>query len=206
MRGAFDGRRDSPRIYRTEETDWGIQYYVEQPSGDYTLSQLGMPNIFHHTAIPILPDIVSYREFLTWWVPIDDESHYQFTLSAVRLPADKVQPYVEQRNAKFARRTFRHEDLCELILAGKLRLQDVDPEQTDIVRLQDDIAQVGQGRIWYAEQERLGRADAGVSMIRKLWARELRALVEGQPLKEWAYDPERLPISRKREMTAAASS
>jgi hypothetical protein len=31
----------------------------------------------------------------------------------------------------------------------------------------------------------LGRSDAGVLMLRQLWERELSALAEGRPLKDW---------------------
>jgi 5,5'-dehydrodivanillate O-demethylase len=43
----------------------------------------------------------------------------------------------------------------------------------------------GQGIIADRTRERLGRSDAVVILFRKLWARELRALAEGHPLKQW---------------------
>jgi hypothetical protein len=66
-----------------------------------------------------------------------------------------------------------------------VRLQDVDTSRVDLIRLQDDLAQVGQGRIVDRGGDRLGRADVGVIAIRKLWARELTALREGRALKTW---------------------
>ena len=33
-------------------------------------------------------------------------------------------------------------------------------------------------------------------MLRKIWARELRALAEKRPLKQWRYDGKALSISR----------
>jgi hypothetical protein len=82
-----------------------------------------------------------------------------------------------------------HQAAAERILAGELRLADVDRAHVDLVRLQDDVAQVGQGRIADRERERLGRADTGVIAIRKLWLRELRALAEGRPLARWTRPP-----------------
>jgi 5,5'-dehydrodivanillate O-demethylase len=54
------------------------------------------------------------------------------------------------------------------------------------------VTQLGQGVIADREQERLGASDAGVILIRNLWKRELRALAEGRPLKEWQHAAEPL--------------
>ena len=57
------------------------------------------------------------------------------------------------------------------------------------MRLQDDIAQIGQGRIADRGVERLGRADVGVIAIRKLWARRARrSLRDGRALTPWRRD------------------
>jgi 5,5'-dehydrodivanillate O-demethylase len=49
----------------------------------------------------------------------------------------------------------------------------------------DDVTQLGQGVIPDREQERLGASDVGVILLRNLWKRDLRALAEGRPLKQW---------------------
>jgi hypothetical protein len=55
-----------------------------------------------------------------------------------------------------------------------------------LVNAQDYVAQVGQGTIMNREEEHLGRSDGGVIVLRKIWERELRALAEGRPLKNWS--------------------
>ena len=55
--------------------------------------------------------------------------------------------------------------------------------------IQDGVAQVGQGKIALRADDHLGRSDAGIILYRKLWQEELRALDEGQPLREF-YRPE----------------
>jgi hypothetical protein len=55
----------------------------------------------------------------------------------------------------------------------------------DLVRLQDDVAQLGQGVVVDRSQEHLGRADVGVTAVRRLWRRELANLASGRPLKAW---------------------
>jgi len=63
------------------------------------------------------------------------------------------------------------------------------------VRLQDDVAQVGQGWIAERSRERLGRSDMGVLFLRRIWLRELRALAEGWPLKRWSRPPGLAPTA-----------
>jgi hypothetical protein len=52
--------------------------------------------------------------------------------------------------------------------------------------IEDYTVQVGQRPISEQRDERLGRQDAGLIMLRKLWRRELQAFAEGRPLADWA--------------------
>src|SRR5207245_10946234 len=83
--------------------------------------------------------------------------------------------------------------LVEEVLRGKLHLNDIDPNRTDYVMVEDEIAQTGQGKIPDRTHEHLGRSDAGVILLRQIWQRELRALAEGQPTKQWTYRPDMTP-------------
>jgi 5,5'-dehydrodivanillate O-demethylase oxygenase subunit len=51
--------------------------------------------------------------------------------------------------------------------------------------VQDYTAQVGQGAIPDRTIEHMGRSDVGVILLRRIWERELRALAEDRPLKQW---------------------
>jgi hypothetical protein len=83
--------------------------------------------------------------------------------------------------------------LARDILEGRASMRDIDKTKVDLVRLQDDVAQVGQGLITDRDGERLGRADVGVIAIRRLWERELNAFVENRPLKKWKRDATLVP-------------
>ena len=72
-----------------------------------------------------------------------------------------------------------------MILSGRSRMDDFDPDRVDLVRLQDDVAQLGQGVVADRSQEHLGRADVGVTAVRRLWRREMASLASGRPLKAW---------------------
>jgi hypothetical protein len=64
-------------------------------------------------------------------------------------------------------------------------MDDFDFDRVDLVRLQDDVAQLGQGVIADRSAEHLGRADVGLTAIRRLWRRELGNFVSNRPLKAW---------------------
>src|SRR3954447_25179252 len=173
---------------QAEESAWGVTYTATRANGETRINQFGMPNLFHMNALPTDPEI-GWQESLFWWVPIDDECHVQFSLPRFPLRGEALARYRARREARRQRIDQSHAALAEQILTGTLRLRDVDPEHTDLVRLQDDVAQVGQGRIVDRSAERLGRGDLGLIMIRQLWRRELTALASGQPLKEWTRPP-----------------
>ena len=192
--GSNDGVTDSP-LMDAEESCWGITVFARWPE-QVRVSQFGMPNVFHHKAQPTDFAIAPYREFLAWWVPVDDESHIQFTVAALRMSPELARKYVERRDQRLGQRTQSREELAERVLKGELSLDEIDRDSTDFLRLQDDIAQIGQGRIPDHGAERLGQGDKAVIVLRKIWARELRALAEKRPLKQWRYDNKALSISR----------
>ena len=139
--GSCDGFTNSP-LMDAEESCWGVTIYARWPE-QIRISQIGMPNVFHHKAHPTDTTIAPYREFLAWWVPIDDESHIQFTVAAVRIPPDKMQVYTKRRAARLAKRIHSIVKLGERVLKGEVWLNDIDRDSTDFLRLQDDVAQVG---------------------------------------------------------------
>ena len=85
-------------------------------------------------------------------------------------------------------------DLVRAVLEGRLRLDDIDPNRTDHVLIEDEVAQTGQGSIANRSREHLERGDIGIVLLRKLWERELRALADGRPPKQWMYHPDMVPI------------
>jgi 5,5'-dehydrodivanillate O-demethylase len=198
--GSFDGLASSPLI-TASESRWGLTVTAQWPDRKQQ-SQIGMPNIFHHKAQPTDPTIAIFREFMAWWVPIDDESHWQFTVAAVRLPPDKADEYKKRRTVRLAKRVGPNRDFAKKILTGELYLDQIDPETVDWVRLQDDVAQAFPP----PSAERLGQADRAVILIRKIWQRELRALRAGKPLTAWTYDTNELHISRGEEWEAMYSA
>jgi 5,5'-dehydrodivanillate O-demethylase len=173
------------RLLSAEESDWGVEYsFRRAKDGQTRTNHFGMPNIFHMYALPNDPEIL-WQESLFWWVPIDDVSHMQFSLHRVPVTGDALARIRARRQARRSEIDLVHQRLAEDILAGRLGLREVDPKRCDLVRLQDDIAQIGQGRIADRSKDHPGLADVGVIALRKLWRRELHALAEGKEIKAW---------------------
>jgi hypothetical protein len=125
---------------------------------------------------------------LFWRVPVDDESCVSFVVDLVPLTGEAAESYNRKRAE--ARETIRGvspNELGERILAGKLRIEDVDPELPIyyLFWIEDYVVQVGQGPVAPRAGDTLGRLDRGVLLMRKIWERELKAFGEGRALKQW---------------------
>lgn len=179
---------------RAEESAWGVKYTYTRADGAQRIQQFGMPNIFYMLALPNDEDI-GWQESLFWWVPIDDDLHVQFSLHRIPVQGEAAQRIVVRRQERRREIDLAHQDLGEQILAGRLRLSDVDKKRVDLVRLQDDIGQVGQGRTADRNAERLGSADIGVATVRRLWRREVGKLHKGESIKIWARGRELTPTA-----------
>jgi 5,5'-dehydrodivanillate O-demethylase len=180
------------RALDAEESDWGVTYGFTRPDGQRRVQQFGMPNIFYLTALPTDPEI-GWQESMFWWVPIDDTNHMQFSVHRVPAQGDVARRLHERRQARRDEIEIAHQALARDVLEGRASMRDVDKKKVDLVRLQDDVAQVGQGLIAEREGERLGRADVGVIAIRRLWARELALFLDGRPTKHWKRDAAIVP-------------
>jgi 5,5'-dehydrodivanillate O-demethylase oxygenase subunit len=180
------------RALDAEESAWGVTYGFTRPDGQRRVQQFGMPNIFYLTALPTDPD-VGWQESMFWWVPLDDTRHMQFSVHRVPAAGEVGARVHARRQARRTEIEIPHQTLALDILEGRASMRDVDKKKVDLVRLQDDVAQVGQGLIVGREGERLGRADIGVIAIRRLWEREMAAFLAGRPTKKWRRDASIVP-------------
>ena len=190
----WDNYADGPQI-AVEETCWGLKCAAVRPkSGKRLELHFGMPNQVHAKGPPNDPD-VDYREFLAWWVPIDDLLHNQFTVVAVRGKTKaQFNRYLKRQQKLWQQRDLDRTELTRKILSGEMTWDDVDGSRVHILFLQDDVAQAGCGLIHERPPEQLGRSDVGVIAVRKLWLKELRAYASGAPLNDWRYDQSLQPM------------
>jgi 5,5'-dehydrodivanillate O-demethylase len=182
------------RSISPEETGYGIKYTTLTSKGDKIVRHFFMPNIvqlitnLRHDGI-LLDDSPSggaVMPRLVWQVPIDDQSFVSFVATHIPLTGDKAEKVRELR------RQIRKDDgptpqeLGSAILAGKLRIGDVDvPDVYKLIQVEDYVAQVGQGATPNHAKDRLCRNDIAIVLLRKIWERELRAVVEGRSVKKW---------------------
>jgi 5,5'-dehydrodivanillate O-demethylase len=175
-----------------DENQWGVCHRSRFPNGQEAAFYFGMPNINYVYGQIVDPEFKT-SENLIIKVPIDDENHFQFMVHILPVTGADGQRVLDRRRAQKAQDLSNHVDVARDIIAGKLTLDDVDPNSLNFVTLEDAVAQGAQGTMWEGRNEHLGRGDVGVILTRKLWERELRALAEGRPLTKWSYRPEMVP-------------
>jgi 5,5'-dehydrodivanillate O-demethylase oxygenase subunit len=175
-----------------EETSYGIEIRATRPNGKTRITHLHMPNINMIANSDSDPDEEAPPGTsinLSWRVPLDDEHTLGFNVSHLPLTGQAAERYRARRSER-ARGGPRPRELAEAILRGELHIDDIE-DKTNIVGIEDYVAQVGQGSIVARENDHLGRSDILVLLYRQIWERELRALAEGRSLKQW-HRPERV--------------
>jgi 5,5'-dehydrodivanillate O-demethylase len=164
-----------------EETEYGMLVQAARPNGGVRLTHFLMPTSLRLKVAPRTPES-GWRDMLLWQVPVDDEHHLSCFTVLAQVTGEAAARYRAQQDWLVAGTA--DFDLAEAVLAGKLHIDDVEA-RTNLINLQDFVAQRGQGEIADREHERLGRSDAAIILLRQIWSRELRALAAGRPLKQW---------------------
>jgi 5,5'-dehydrodivanillate O-demethylase len=176
----FRGLVGCPTV-AVEETDYGLLVRASRPDGETRVSQFQMPTILYIKIPPQSPAEREWRDFLAWRVPVDDESNRLFSVTLIHMSPEAA------RNAALDRAPRTGPSIAELgeaVLAGRMHIDDL-AEDASVVAVQDYVAQRGQGAIANAAADRLGRSDVAVIQLRNLYTREMKALAEGRPLKQW---------------------
>jgi 5,5'-dehydrodivanillate O-demethylase len=175
-----------PRIL-AEESPWGITERMVRPNHPEQRIEGGMPNMLLIPA-QALGNRGVRVDFLAWRVPVDDVRHLTFNVTFAHATGEAAEAY-RARQRRPADNTGKIAvEVGEAVLRGEQRVHDL-LDHPLIVNIQDTVAQLGQGTIADRTHERLGRSDAAVILLRKIWLRELRALAEGRPLTRWAPTP-----------------
>jgi len=168
-----------------EETEYGVVKYGHRAGQPTRVSHFFFPNALM-IAGSAGASSQTISQNLAWRVPVDDLHHRSFNVSYLPLAGEDVERY----RARQHERRLRLQDLptpneiTAAILRGELHVDDV-ADRPDVVNIQDNVAQGGQGVIIDRSIEHLGRSDHMVVKFRQIWQRELHALAEGRPLKQW---------------------
>jgi 5,5'-dehydrodivanillate O-demethylase oxygenase subunit len=176
-----DLKYDVPEVW-AEETGYGLVQYGKRADGALRVTHWLMPNALSFKNGEAGKDI----DRISWRVPIDDDSHRNFSAALDHSPSPnftgrdiRVQPpYNELRPSTL--------EASNAILRGEMHIDD--PEivsRPDLLSIQDNVAQIGQGVVPDPNIEHLGKSDRAIILLRKLYARELEALAQGRPLTQW---------------------
>ena len=75
---------------------------------------------------------------------------------------------------------FRSHEEIEALLSGRKTWDDV-AKHPNLIRIQDGVQICGQGKIVDRSRELLGTSDVALSVLRRVWRRELELLSQGKP-------------------------
>jgi 5,5'-dehydrodivanillate O-demethylase len=130
----------------------------------------------------------SLRESYIIHTPIDDENHIAFLTQLVPVTGAAAEAYLAEYNRVEEIKKSRPSTVAAMAqgLAGEKHVTDL-KDHPMLVEVEDMLTQVGQGRIVDRHGEKLGRSDLGVVFYRRIFARELAALEQGRPTKNWTY-------------------
>jgi len=179
-------------VISVKESEWGVKRFVQYPDGKTITAFFGMPNINYLNG-QVVDAEIKRADLMVFKVPVDDENHIHFEVRSIPFTGDRALEWLQRRREKRAKEAANRADLVREVLKGKLHLNDIDPNRTDYVMVEDEIAQAGQGKIPDRNDEHLGRSDAGVILLRKIWERELRAFAKKEQTKKWTYRPDMVP-------------
>ncbi len=131
---------------------------------------------------------------IAWTVPVNDQSHAAFDVTRTPLEGEDAEAYAESRTQQQEAEAETRWDLAEKILAGEMTLEDLPDDMGAYTSftIEDYVTQVGQGPIKGRGQEHLAASEARIILLRRLWLREVNALVAGKPLTDWQVPAEPL--------------
>jgi len=128
---------------------------------------------------------------IVWTVPVNDRAHAAFDVTHTPLEGEDAVAYKKSRSEQEAEAVERW-DLAEKVLAGEMMLEDLPPDMSGYTSftIEDYCTQVGQGSIRERGEEFLAPSDEGPLFQRQLWLREINAMAQGKPLKDWRLPSE----------------
>lgn len=184
------------------ETDAGIRQIATRGVGNVRISDWTFPN-YNHIVIPSANG-GPWIDTCVWRVPIDLTTTLRIGVYAINSTDEDVRRKFTDYMETFGDYdpSHHHDDLFDRRLFPEDKL-------LQLTSAQDYVAALGQGALPDRARERLGKSDAGIIMLRRLFWRELETLRSGGEPKNWKRltDLGDLPIqeaSRKSAVSAGA--
>lgn len=182
---ASRGLTGIPEVW-AEESDWGLACSEQWPARDFVgITHKGVPNISYIVPAAIMAAKGARHAFhISWRVPVDDTSHLQVRVNLTTVTGEEAAQMLAGRPADFYDRSDIRK-LGDAVLAGTLQLSTL--KHIHLEAIQDYVTQVGMGSDDMREHEHLSKSDAVTVLLRRVLKRELQALADGSPLKEWKF-------------------
>ena len=178
-----------------EETDSGIRQTAVRSQSNVRVSDWTFPNN-NHILIPALPgdpwvDVVVYMS------PIDDHNTNRFLIYS--MAADDTGAH-----DRFREHYRKYGDYNPVDHHDELFNQGIYPEEPilQLTGAQDYVATLGQGVFADRDNERLGKSDAGVVFLRRLFWREMDLIRHGLPTKQWRRLDHAVELPRPKNVAA----
>jgi 5,5'-dehydrodivanillate O-demethylase len=176
-------------IYR--ETDYGVVRTMKLPDGTLQATVFVQPATVR-LHIPTFNELSRrkagppFRDSYIIHTPIDDENHLMFITQFVPVTGEAAVAYRKEYDEVQAmlKALPTPVELGLQIIAGKTSLKD-NKYYPELPWVEDLLAQATQGGVVDRRKEKLVSSDAGVVYLRRLMARELKAMLDGRPTKAW---------------------
>ncbi|HXQ51596.1 MAG TPA: Rieske 2Fe-2S domain-containing protein [Stellaceae bacterium] len=165
------------------ETDAGVRQIATRARNHVRVSDWTFPNN-NHISQPGLTKDDPWIDVGVWMVPLDDGA----TARAMVWSVPTTTPENDRRFVAYCDKYGAYNPAdhhAELFDQGRYP----DDVLMQLTSAQDYIAQIGQGAIADRENEYLGRSDAGVVFVRRLFQRDMDAIRAGREPKAWRRLP-----------------
>jgi 5,5'-dehydrodivanillate O-demethylase oxygenase subunit len=133
---------------------------------------------------------------MTWTLPINDGTFVSFDVTHTPLIGAEGEAYAAARYAQQEAEAETRWDLAHKVMAGEMRLEDLPDEMSAYTSfaIEDYVTQVGTGPIAGRTREHFGSTDVKVVLLRRMWLREVSAMLEGTAMTEWKIPTEPLDL------------
>ena len=184
-------RSDIPDL-SYEETEWGVRQTASRGPDNIRISEILFPNC-NHIVSPDGPKPKEnpWTDIFNFFVPVDDGHTAQFSTRCAPLIGDSA---IEFQQWLASNPRYNPADQREELFK---KAPDFDfYDSIRLVAAQDYVAQIGQGSIVDRSKERLGKSDAGIILLRKIFQREMKAIKNSLSGKKWLprHGLARLPL------------
>lgn len=161
------------------ETEAGIRQIATRSNDNVRTSEWSFPNN-NHIITPGRTKTSPWVHRGVWNVPVDDEHTYKVGVYAIPSEGEEIDRATIEHFEKFSDYNPAHHH--DELFSGKAWPEDPSLQLTPA---QDYVAVRGQGTIADRVNERLGKSDAGIVLLRRIFWREMELLRKGKRTKQW---------------------